>query len=46
MTSSSDEQEVELDTADNAPWLIADTLRKSGARCEKAPNWGADPTKQ
>ena len=24
-----------------APWLLADTLRKSGARYEKGPNWGA-----
>ena len=41
MTSFSDEEEVELGTADNAPWLLADTLRKSGARYEKGPNWGA-----
>ena len=40
MTSFSDEEEVELGTADNAPWLLADTLRKSGARYEKGPNWG------
>lgn len=39
MTSFSDEEEVELGTADNAPWLLADTLRKSGARYEKGPNW-------
>ncbi|MEJ0017352.1 MAG: type 1 glutamine amidotransferase domain-containing protein [Acetobacteraceae bacterium] len=41
ITSFSDEEEVELGTADNAPWLLADTLRKSGARYEKGPNWGA-----
>ncbi len=41
MTSFSDEEEVELGTADNAPWLLADTLRKSGAAYEKGPNWGA-----
>jgi len=41
MTSFSDEEEVELGTAENAPWLLADTLRKSGARYEKGPNWGA-----
>ena len=41
MTSFSDEEEVELGTADNAPWLLADTLRRSGARYEKGPNWGA-----
>lgn len=41
MTSFSDEEEVELGTADNAPWLLADTLRKSGAQYEKGPNWGA-----
>lgn len=41
MTAFSDEEEVELGTADNAPWLLADTLRKTGARYEKGPNWGA-----
>lgn len=41
MTSFSDEEEVELGTADNAPWLLADTLRKSGAEYVKGPNWGA-----
>lgn len=41
MTSFSDEEEVELGTADNAPWLLAETLRNSGARYEKGPNWGA-----
>lgn len=41
MTAFSDDEEVELGTADNAPWLLADTLRKSGARYEKGPNWAA-----
>ena len=40
MTAFSDEEEVELGTADNAPWLLADTLRKSGALYEKGRNWG------
>ncbi|MBW8813375.1 MAG: type 1 glutamine amidotransferase domain-containing protein [Caulobacterales bacterium] len=40
MTAFSDEEEVELGTADNAPWLLAETLRKAGARYEKGPNWG------
>jgi putative intracellular protease/amidase len=39
MTAFSDEEEVELGTADNAPWLLAETLRKSGARYEKGKNW-------
>ncbi|HEU4689511.1 MAG TPA: hypothetical protein VFS23_14155, partial [Vicinamibacterales bacterium] len=39
MTAFSDEEEVELGTTDNAPWLLADTLRKSGARYEKGKNW-------
>lgn len=41
MTAFSDEEEVELGTADNAPWLLAETLRKAGAIYEKGPNWGA-----
>jgi putative intracellular protease/amidase len=40
MTAFSDEEEVELGTADNAPWLLADTLRTCGARYEKGANWG------
>ena len=39
MTAFSDEEEVELGTADNAPWLLAETLRRSGARYEKGGNW-------
>ena len=41
MTAFSDEEEVELGTADNAPWLLAETLRRSGARYEKGANWAA-----
>ena len=41
MTSFSDEEEVELGTADNAPWLLAQTLREAGARYEKGANWSA-----
>ena len=41
MTAFSDEEEVELGTADNAPWLLAETLRKSGAKYERGPNWEA-----
>ena len=42
MTAFSDEEEIELGTADKAPWLLADTLRKSGAQYEKGPaNFGA-----
>ncbi|WP_338662407.1 type 1 glutamine amidotransferase domain-containing protein [Pararoseomonas sp. SCSIO 73927] len=39
MTSFTDEEEVEFGTADNAPWLLADTLRKSGAVFEQRANW-------
>jgi len=41
MTCFGDEEEVELGTADNAPWLLASTLRQNGAVYEKGPNWGA-----
>ncbi|CAH2402764.1 type 1 glutamine amidotransferase domain-containing protein [Mesorhizobium ventifaucium] len=40
MTSLTDEEEIEFGTADNAPWLLADTLRKSGAVFQQGPNWG------
>ncbi|MAW99718.1 MAG: type 1 glutamine amidotransferase domain-containing protein [Sphingomonas sp.] len=40
MTAFSDEEEVELGTADNAPWLLAETLRGASAVYEKGPNWG------
>lgn len=39
MTSFSDEEEIEFGTADNAPWLLANTLRTRGAIYEKGPNW-------
>lgn len=39
MTSFSDEEEIEFGTADNAPWLLASTLRKYGAKYEKGKNW-------
>jgi putative intracellular protease/amidase len=39
MTALSDEEEIEFGTAENAPWLLADTLRKSGAAYEQGPNW-------
>ena len=41
MTAFSDEEEIEFGTADNAPWLLADTLRQRGARYEQGPNWSA-----
>jgi putative intracellular protease/amidase len=41
MTSLSDEEEIEFGTAKNAPFLLAETLRKSGGRFEQGPNWGA-----
>lgn len=41
MTSLSDEEEIEFGTAANAPWLLADTLRRRGAIFEQGPNWGS-----
>lgn len=41
LTPFSDEEEIEFGTADKAPWLLADTLRKRGATYEKGPNWSA-----
>lgn len=40
LTAFSDEEEIEFGTAENAPWLLADSLRKRGAIYEKGPNWG------
>lgn len=40
MTAFSDEEEVEFGTADNAPWLLAATLREKGAVYSQGPNWG------
>jgi putative intracellular protease/amidase len=45
MTSLTDEEEIEFGTAENAPWLLADTLRKSGAVFEQGPNWAAHVVK-
>lgn len=39
MTSLTDEEEIEFGTAENAPWLLAETLRKLGAAFEQGPNW-------
>lgn len=39
MTSLSDEEEIEFGTAENAPWLLAATLRELGAEFEQGPNW-------
>jgi putative intracellular protease/amidase len=41
MTSLTDEEEIEFGTADNAPWLLADTLRKKGAHFEQVSNRSA-----
>lgn len=41
LTAFSDEEEVEFGTADNAPWLLASTLRERGAHYEQGPNWDA-----
>ncbi|MCP1469353.1 putative intracellular protease/amidase [Sphingobium sp. OAS761] len=45
MTALSDEEEIEFGTAENAPWLLADTLRKQGAVFEQGPNWHAHVVK-
>lgn len=45
MTSLSDEEEIEFGTAEKAPWLLADTLRKRGAVFEQGPNWHAHVVK-
>jgi len=39
MTALSDDEEIEFGTAKNAPWLLADTLRKRGGAYEQGPNW-------
>lgn len=40
MTAFSYEEEVEFGTADNAPWLLASTLRKKGANYKRGTkNW-------
>lgn len=40
MTSFSDAEEIEFGTANNAPWLLASTLRKYGANYSCGQNWG------
>jgi putative intracellular protease/amidase len=40
MTSFSDAEEIEFGTANNAPWLLASTLRKYGANYSCGKNWG------
>lgn len=45
MTALSDEEESEFGTAENAPWLLAETLRKLGAVFEQGPNWRAHVVK-
>lgn len=39
MTAFTDEEEIEFGTADNAPWLLAKSLRERGAVFEQSPNW-------
>jgi putative intracellular protease/amidase len=41
ITAFSKEEEVELGTSDNAPWLLADALKEAGAVYDRGPNWGA-----
>lgn len=45
MTSLSDEEEIEFGTAENAPWLLAETLRELGAHFEQGPNWSTHVVK-
>ena len=45
MTALSDEEEIEFGTAENAPWLLADTLREQGAIFEQGSNWRAHVVK-
>ena len=40
MTSFTDEEEIEFGTAENAPWLLARSLRERGAVFDQGPNWG------
>lgn len=39
MTAFTDEEEIEFGTAENAPWLLAQSLRARGALFEQGPNW-------
>ena len=45
LTAFSDEEEVEFGTADNAPWLLAQSLRELGADYSQGPNWEANIVK-
>ena len=45
MTALSDEEEIEFGTAQNAPWLLAATLRQRGAVFEQGANWHAHVVK-
>lgn len=39
ITALTDEEEIEFGTAENAPWLLAATLREKGADFQQGPNW-------
>lgn len=39
LTSFTNEEEIAFGTADNAPWLLARSLRDRGAVFEQGPNW-------
>lgn len=45
MTALTDEEEIAFGTAENAPWLLAATLRERGAVFEQGPNWHAHVVK-
>lgn len=45
MTSLTDEEEIEFGTAENAPWLLARTLRELGAQFEQGRNWSVHVVK-
>jgi putative intracellular protease/amidase len=45
MTSLTDEEEIAFGTAENAPWLLAETLRGRGAIFERGPNWSTHVVK-
>ena len=45
MTALSDDEEIAFGTAENAPWLLAQTLRELGAVFEQGPNWSTHVVK-
>jgi putative intracellular protease/amidase len=45
MTALTDEEEIAFGTAENAPWLLAATLRERGAVFEQGQNWHAHVVK-